>query len=487
MNAAAAIAVASSALCLGIASFSWRIASAPGSRDQRWFSVGALASAAYALCNLATTLAWPAPAVAWLSRVQIASVVVNLWAWVHYANALLARPPGARERLATALFPLLAPAALVPGLVFGDAVVDRPFPPLGVVYRQSVPTVAGEVLMAGLVGVALLLLARFVRGWRAGVPQVGLTAAAFAVLVLFGANDALATAGLDLPLLLDTGVAAPVLAMGWVITSRFVASANELDRLRRELLAEVDARTKDLAAALDALHQSEKLAALGQFASGVAHEVNNPASVVVANLRYLSAASGAGRFPPDGAEVIEDALAATKRINDLVRKLVDAGRVASVPGGLAIVPVAEVLAKIAAEARLRGGGRYAVVESAEPGLLVRVRRESLELVLSSLVANAAEAIPPGRAGRIELSAGRAGDRVRIAVRDDGEGMPPDVLRRAFDPFFTTKPAGGGAGLGLPVARGIVEASGGSLRLESAPGAGTKAVVELPEAPEPARG
>jgi signal transduction histidine kinase len=60
-------------------------------------------------------------------------------------------------------------------------------------------------------------------------------------------------------------------------------------------------------------------------------------------------------------------------------------------------------------------------------------------------------------------------------------MGPEILRRAFDPFFTTKPSGAGAGLGLAVARGIVEANGGSLRLESAPGAGTTAVVELPDA------
>jgi signal transduction histidine kinase len=265
-----------------------------------------------------------------------------------------------------------------------------------------------------------------------------------------------------------------------VITARFVASARELDRLREALLAEVDARTRDLATALDALHQSEKLAALGQFANGVAHEVNSPAAVVATSLRYLADSSASGRFPPDAAEVIDDALAAMKRINDLVRKLVDAGRVAAVPGGVSTVALGDLVAKAAAEVRLRGAGRITVSDYVPEGLAVRARRDALEQVLSILVANALEAIPRDRAGRIELRADRTGTMARISVRDDGVGMSPEVLRRAFDPFFTTKPEGGGAGLGLPVARGIIEANGGTVWLESHPGAGTTAVLELPD-------
>lgn len=481
MNLAAAIAIASAALSLGVGFLSWRISRAPGSRDQRWVPVIAVVSATYALCNLSTTLAWSAPVVIWLSRIQVASVFVSLWAWLHFANALLGRRPGRAERAATAAIPLGVPAALVPGVVFDDTIVDRAYAPFGVVYRQCESTPSGQLVMAALAGIALLLLVQLVRGWRAGVPQAGLTAAAFAVLLLFGVNDALATSGLDLPFLLDTGVAVPVLAMGWVFTSRFVAAARELDRLRHALLVEVETRTKDLAVALDALHQAEKLAALGEFANGVAHEVNSPAAVVSTSLRYLGDASSAGRFPPDGAEVIDDALAAMKRINDLVRRLVDAGRVAAVSGGVSTVPVADLVAKAAADARARGAGRIAVADAAPEGVAVRARREALDQVMSILVANATEAIPPDRDGHVEIRAERAGSSVRISVHDDGAGMGPEVLRRAFDPFFTTKTAGAGSGLGLAVARGIVEANGGTLRLESTPGAGTTALVELPDA------
>ncbi len=483
MNVAAAIAIGSAALSFGVGLVSLRISRAPGSGDQRWFSVVAFASAAYSLSNLGTTLPLAPPLVVSLSRLQVAIAAVIVWAWIRYSNAFLRRGERAWERAAGVVLLALAAFCLVPGAIFRDAVVDRPFPPLGVVYRQALTTPAGDAVMAALVGAALVLLGRFVQAALAGVPHARVVAAAFAAFVVLGAVDALATSGADLPFALDAGISAPVLAMSWVITSRFVASANELERLRRALLAEVDARTRDLALALDALHQSEKLAALGQFANGVAHEVNSPAAVVSTSLRYLADASAAARFPPDGAEVIEDALAAMKRINDLVRKLVDAGRVVAVPGGLSVVPLAVLVAKAAADARLRAGGRVTVVEAVPPALGVRTRRESLEQVMAILVANAIEAISRDRGGRIEVGAARAGDAVRITVRDDGAGMSPEVLRRAFDPFFTTKPGGSGAGLGLPVARGIVEANGGTVWLESGPGAGTTATVELPDAVE----
>src|SRR5512133_1093309 len=103
MNLAAAIAIASASISLAVAVVSWRISRAPGSRDQRWFAVVALASATYALCNLSTTLAWSPHSVVWLSRVQFAAVVVNLWAWLHYANAFLRNAPGRGERVLTGI------------------------------------------------------------------------------------------------------------------------------------------------------------------------------------------------------------------------------------------------------------------------------------------------------------------------------------------------------------------------------------------------
>jgi signal transduction histidine kinase len=483
MNLAAAIAIASAALSFGVGLVSLRISRAPGSADQRWFALVAFASSAYSLCNLGTLLGLSPAVVVWTSRAQISIIALDVWAWVSYSRAFVEQRTARWDAAVSFLLVSGAVFSLAPGATFRDAVVDRPYPPLGVVYRQALATPAGEAFMALLVMAALLLLARFARAARRGVPDAAIVTAAFAGLIALGVVDALATGGADLPFTLDTAVAIPVLAMGWVITSRFVASATELDALRRQLMIEVEGRTKELASALDALHQHEKLAALGQFANGVAHEVNSPAAVVAANLRYLADSSAAGQFPPDAADVIDDALASMRRINDLVRKLVDAGRIASVSGGVTTVQIADLVAKAAADARVKGGGRISVSATSAPGLAVHARRDALEQVVSILLANALEAIPPGRPGRIEIAGERAGSNVRICVRDDGAGMSSEVLRRAFDPFFTTKPAGSGVGLGLPVARGVVEAIGGTVRLESIPGTGTVAIVELPEAPE----
>ena len=134
-------------------------------------------------------------------------------------------------------------------------------------------------------------------------------------------------------------VALPILAVAWLTTGRFLDATRTLERLRGQLAAAVEARTRELAGALDALNQAEKLAALGSFASGVAHEVNSPASVVTTNLRYLSEATAGGGWPGDGAEALADALASMQRITDLVRRLVDAGRTAATTvGAVAAVP-----------------------------------------------------------------------------------------------------------------------------------------------------
>ena len=107
----------------------------------------------------------------------------------------------------------------------------------------------------------------------------------------------------------------------------------------------------------------------------------------------------------------------------------------------------------------------------------------MEQVLLNLVVNARDAMPSGGEVRIEL-ANAAGsldgaDAVRLIVRDTGEGMAPDVVERAFEPFYTTKPKGEGTGLGLATVYGIVTQTGGTVEIQSAPGAGTTIEVLLP--------
>lgn len=120
-----------------------------------------------------------------------------------------------------------------------------------------------------------------------------------------------------------------------------------------------------------------------------------------------------------------------------------------------------------------------------------MRIDALTRAALNILTNAAESMPRGRdpaLARVRISA-RASDAagsVVLEVADNGSGMPPAVERRIFDPFFTTKIRGLGSGLGLPIARRLIEAAGGRIAVETAPGKGTVVRIELPVARESSR-
>ena len=95
----------------------------------------------------------------------------------------------------------------------------------------------------------------------------------------------------------------------------------------------------------------------------------------------------------------------------------------------------------------------------------------------NLLINACDAI--GKHGTIHIRTRAVDGGVRVEIEDDGPGIPPEIQSRVFDPFFTTKPVGKGTGLGLSISHGIVERHGGRIWVESAPGRGTRFVLELP--------
>jgi signal transduction histidine kinase len=169
-----------------------------------------------------------------------------------------------------------------------------------------------------------------------------------------------------------------------------------------------------------------------------------------------------------------------ERISVLVRQLVDAARMAggALQGGP--TPLAEAVEAALSLERSRQP-RVAFIGRVPEGTQVQTGPDVLARILGALVANAAQAVPPERSGRVEVVAAKlAPDRVLVEVVDDGVGMPPEVLRRAFDPFFSTRPEVG-AGLGLPVALALTEGLGGALTVESLPGVGTRVRLVLPAA------
>jgi PAS domain S-box-containing protein len=240
------------------------------------------------------------------------------------------------------------------------------------------------------------------------------------------------------------------------------------------------------------LVQSDRLAALGTMAAGVAHEVNNPLAYVMLNLEWIARKmpQAAGDADAMGAltEVLREARGGVERVATIVRELRSFSRAdGDSRHRVDLAGVAQSAIRMAAhEIRHRAN----VVTSFEPVRPIWANEARLEQVLLNLLLNATQALPEARAPdneiRVSVYPDEGGNAV-LEVADNGEGIRPDVLPRIFDPFFTTKAPGVGTGLGLSICHGIVTSLGGHIAVQSADGQGTRFMVTLPttDAPEPA--
>jgi signal transduction histidine kinase len=239
-----------------------------------------------------------------------------------------------------------------------------------------------------------------------------------------------------------------------------------------------------------ALRQAQKMEAVGRLTGGVAHDFNNVLQAVTGNLELIRRRVRDER--PDVARLAGNALDAAAKAAGLTSQLLAFARRQKLdPKPLDPVEVVEGMRGLMART---AGGRIALRVEAEEGAgFCLADRNQLESALLNLAINARDAIGAGagaitvsvRAERVEGAAEGGwppeGDYVRIAVRDDGPGMPEEVRRRAFEPFFTTKAPGKGTGLGLAQIHGFAHQSGGTVRIDSAPGKGTEVAILLPRA------
>ena len=489
MTFTTAIAITSAALAIYVAVLNHRFARAPGWSDQRWFSGVAFAIAAYSILNVPITLASSDALVLAASRAQLLVVPVHSAAWLMYSRGQAGTPARRWELVLAGVLVALGVIGLVPDVVYRPPLLRSTFEPLGITYVVPQATLVGELVLGLSVATLAFVAARFFVAWRRRSRYAFIQFVALATFFALAAHDTFIAMGIYAgPYLVDLGFVVPVGVVGYSLTSRFAEDARALAELRTGLQKLVDERTRQLTQAQDALHEAEKLAALGQFSTGVAHEVNNPAAVVSANLKYLEESLDQGGLPPDGRDCIRECITAVDRIAGIVRQLLDAGRLAANKIPLEPVSVASCAREAAAMARARAPDTVAVGLTVDENLYALGQERIVVQVLSNLVVNGAQAIPEGRRGRVSIRAERpAGGRVRVIVDDDGVGMSDDVLRRIFEPFFSTKPFGVGTGLGLSVSRGLTLSMGGSLRVESTPGKGTRAILELDEAVRPSAG
>ena len=227
------------------------------------------------------------------------------------------------------------------------------------------------------------------------------------------------------------------------------------------------------------LMQASKLAAIGQLAAGVAHEINNPATTILSRTSFLLSQTGAN-YPESDREDLESVVAQAQRIAQITRGLLLFSR----PQVLRIepVPVQRVVEKSLRSVKDPLAAGHIAVEQNLPSGLPRVLadEDNLARALENIFRNAIDAMPQGGVLGIEaFPQDSSGSRLRLEISDTGCGIDGEKLARIFDPFFTTKEVGKGTGLGLSIVHGIIQEHDGKIDVESRPGAGTKFIIALP--------
>lgn len=256
-----------------------------------------------------------------------------------------------------------------------------------------------------------------------------------------------------------------------------VRLADAFDRVERESAGRL--------AALEQLRHADRLATVGQLASGLAHELGTPLNVVAGRAKLIASRELALDEAVENGEIIAEQAA---RMTAIIRQLLDFARrrdPRTEPLDLR-VPMRRTVDMLS---RLAEKARVALDVDAPAEVVAQADATQLQQVLTNLVVNAIQAQPQG--GRVRLTTSRVRarppvggddrDMACVAVQDEGVGIQPDDLPRVFEPFFTTKGVGEGTGLGLSVAHGIITEHGGWIDVESQPGRGSVFRVLLPPA------
>jgi two-component system sensor histidine kinase FlrB len=236
--------------------------------------------------------------------------------------------------------------------------------------------------------------------------------------------------------------------------------------------------TESLRRTLRELSQRQALAAVGEFAASLAHEVRNPLTSIRVDLQRVEE-----KLPDesDARDLLGRALGEIERVDRSVTGALRVARSGSVT--LEPVDIRQPLESAihSAEPELEAHGATLRTEllGADP-LWVKGDAPALEQLFLNLLLNAAQALDEG--GRVEVTVARHRDGVSIAIRDTGRGIPLENIERIFEPFYSTRPEG--TGLGLAIAQRIATAHGGELEIESTPGAGTTVRLRLPQVAPP---
>jgi two-component system, NtrC family, sensor kinase len=249
-----------------------------------------------------------------------------------------------------------------------------------------------------------------------------------------------------------------------------IRDATDELRLRNIQIAESYQRTLALR---ETLGRSERMAAVGQVAARVAHQVGTPLNLISGYIQMIREEWRADTQTTQRLQIVD---AQIQQVTRILRTLLDEARQPSIRDVTSIEDVVAHVCELATPSLARTGVTLQVsLTGALPP--IAADRVQLELALLNLVSNALDAMPGG--GTLAIRAFAAADGVRIEVADTGHGVPSELLARIFDPWVTTKPVGQGTGLGLGIVREVVEAHGGRVGVRNNPDGGAVFSIDLP--------
>jgi two-component system, NtrC family, sensor kinase len=263
----------------------------------------------------------------------------------------------------------------------------------------------------------------------------------------------------------------------------------ELRRYSAEMEQLAQERAKQLV-------QADRLVSLGAMSAGIAHEINNPLTILQGNVKLFRGfwtrellpllTQAPERFQALNAKAGTDLMAALENSVQRIRHIVDGMRKFShgEGGQVGVLDIAACVQDALAICLPKTKARVAIEQELAP-VPVAVKGDPVQItqVLVNLIGNAADALAGTPSATVVISLTAAAESIQLRVRDNGPGIPKENLDKLWSPFYTTKPIGEGTGLGLFICRTIVEEHGGRIWAESEPGAGATFVVELPSSAE----
>ncbi len=448
----------------------------------------------------------------WSHLPQVAAALASLHDGAPAPGSHVAEEPGGAKVLT-----VHAPVARLDWVVFVELPLDEALAPVyASLYRMAALLALGLLLAAGLSTVLARRMVVPIRRLQDGADRLGSGERGEPIVIRTGD---------EIEILADrfNQMAAKVRESHDTLEARVEARTEALqasEQTAREARLAAERALADLRRAQDRLVETQKLAALGQLTAGIAHEIKNPLNFVN-NFAELSgelidelqgALTAEGATLSDETRVgIEDL---TRTLNGNLAKIVEHGRRAdSIVKNMLLHSRAGIGERRAADLNALVDESlnlaYHGARAEHPDFNVALRKDldpavgevdlypqEITRVLLNLFGNGFYAVrerqrmarEPGFEPMLAVTTRALADRVEVRVRDNGAGIPDDARAKIFDPFFTTKPAGEGTGLGLSLSHDIiVKQHGGSLDVETEPGAFTEFIVTLPRAMTPALG